>query len=111
MEALFYVDSRLTSDYNTGSDLFLEKEQDGFVTVNARVGIRDEDQRWALEFWGQNIFNTNYQQIAFSAPFQGAGSASQVAAFGAPEFATANSIFTSFIGDPRTYGVTLRSRF
>ncbi len=111
MEALFYVDSRLTSDYNTGSDLFLEKEQDGFSLVNARVGIRGRDQRWAVEFWGQNIFNTDYQQVAFSAPFQGAGSASQVAAFGAPNFANANTIYSAFLGEPRTYGVTLRSRF
>ena len=111
MEALFYVDSRLTSDYNTGSDLFLEKEQDGFFLVNARVGIRGRDQRWALEFWGQNIFNVDYTQVAFSAPFQGAGSASQVKAFGAPEFATANAIFNAFLAEPRTYGVTLRSRF
>src|SRR3546814_278867 len=26
--ALFYIDGRMTSDYNTGSDLFPEKEQD-----------------------------------------------------------------------------------
>ncbi|MCI4655762.1 TonB-dependent receptor [Sphingomonas aquatilis] len=111
MHALFYVDSRLTSDYNTGSDLFLEKRQDGFFLVNARIGIRGRDQRWALEFWGQNVLNTNYQQVAFAAPFQGAGSASQVAAFGSPDFATGNAIFSSYLAEPRTYGVTLRSRF
>jgi iron complex outermembrane recepter protein len=111
MHALFYVDSRLTSDYNTGSDLFLEKRQDGFFLVNARIGIRGRDQRWAVEFWGQNVLNTNYQQVAFAAPFQGAGSASQVAAFGSPDFATGNAIFSSYLAEPRTYGVTLRSRF
>lgn len=107
LSALFYVDSRLSSDYNTGSDLFPEKAQDSFVTVNARVGIRGADQKWALEFWGQNIFNVNYQQVAFNTPFQGAGSVAQVQAFGG----TGNQLFSSFLAEPRTYGVTGRVRF
>ncbi|WP_203311094.1 TonB-dependent receptor [Sphingomonas beigongshangi] len=111
LTALFYADGRMTSDYNTGSDLFAEKIQDGYVLVNARVGIRGRDQRWAIEFWGQNILNTNYQQVAFAAPFQGAGSLSQVARFGSPTYAAGNAIFASFLAEPRTYGVTLRSRF
>jgi iron complex outermembrane receptor protein len=105
--ALFYIDGRMTSDYNTGSDLFGEKEQDGFFLMNARVGIRGPDQRWALELWAQNLLDTNYQQVAFNAPFQGAGSQSQVQAFGG----VGNQIFTSYLAEPRTYGVTLRSRF
>ena len=111
LTGLLYVDGRLTSDYNTGSDLFYEKAQDGFFVVNARVGVHDSDQRWAIEFWGQNIFNTRYQQVAFSAPFQGAGSQAQVQTFGAPGFATGNTIFSSFLAEPQTYGVTLRTRF
>ena len=43
MSALFYVDQRTASDYNTGSDLFVEKMQDGFTVVNARVGLRGRD--------------------------------------------------------------------
>lgn len=111
LSALFYVDGRMTSDYNTGSDLFAEKEQDGFVVVNARIGLHGRDQRWAIEFWGQNILDTKYQQVAFSAPFQGAGSQSQVQRFGSPSYAVGNSLFSSFLAEPRTYGVTLRSRF
>ncbi|MEH3123825.1 MAG: TonB-dependent receptor [Sphingomonas phyllosphaerae] len=111
MSALFYVDGRMTSDYNTGSDLFIEKMQDGFFLMNARIGLRGDEQRWAVELWAQNLLDTNYQQVAFSAPFQGAGSQSQVQAFGSPGFAAANSLFTSFLGEPRTYGLTLRTRF
>ncbi|MEH3101550.1 TonB-dependent receptor [Sphingomonas adhaesiva] len=111
LTALFYVDGRMTSDYNTGSDLFVEKTQDGFFVMNARIGLRGDGQRWAVEFWGQNILNTNYQQVAFNLPFQGANSQSQVQRFGAPTFATANTLFGSFLAEPRTYGVTLRSRF
>ncbi len=107
MSALFYVDSRFTSGYNTGSDLFPEKRQPSFTTVNARVGIRGKDQRWALEFWGQNVFNQNYTQVAFNTPFQGAASVAQVTAFGG----TGNQLFSAFLAEPRTYGATVRARF
>ncbi|WP_129793556.1 TonB-dependent receptor [Sphingosinicella sp. CPCC 101087] len=111
LSGLLYVDGRMTSDFNTGSDLFPEKEQDAFVVVNARVGIRGDGQRWAIELWAQNLFDTNYQQVAFNTPFQGANSRAQVAAFGAPNFATGTQIFTSFLAEPRTYGITGRFRF
>jgi iron complex outermembrane receptor protein len=107
MSGLFYVDSRLTSDYNTGSDLAPEKKQDGFALVNARVGLRGKDQAWALEFWAQNVFNKNYIQVAFNTPFQGAGSSANVAAYGG----TGNALYSAFLAEPRTYGLTLRSRF
>ncbi|KTT73083.1 TonB-dependent receptor [Sphingomonas endophytica] len=107
MSALFYVDQRTVSDYNTGSDLFIEKEQDGFTLVNARIGLRGDRDRWAIELWAQNLLDTNFQQVAFNAPFQGAGNQQQVQAFGG----TGNQLFASFLGEPRTYGLTLRTRF
>jgi iron complex outermembrane receptor protein len=111
LTGLVYVDTRLTSDYNTGSDLFPEKEQDSFAVFNARVGVRGADQRWSVELWAQNLFDTNYQQVAFNAPFQGANSRAQVQAFGSPSFASGNQIFTSFLAEPRTFGITGRFRF
>ena len=107
LSALFYVDARYSSAYNTGSDLFIEKEQGAFALVNARVGIRGPDERWSLEAWAQNLFNKDYQQVAFNAPFQGAGSQSQALAFGG----VANQVFSSFLAEPRTYGLTGRFRF
>ena len=111
LTGLVYVDSRLTSDYNTGSDLFPEKEQDGYALVNARVGVRGPDERWAVEFWAQNLFDQQYQQVAFNSPFQGANTRAQVAAFGAPGYATGNQLFSSYLAEPRTYGITVRGRF
>jgi len=111
MHALFYIDARTTSDYNTGSDLFPEKEQDGYTLVNARVGLRGRAQRWSVEFWAQNLFNIDYQQVAFNTPFQGSNSRAHVINFGSPSFATANQLFSSFLAEPRTYGVTARIRF
>ena len=108
LSGLFYVDGRLTGDYNTGSDLFPQKEQDGFALFNARVGLRGPDENWAIELWAQNVFNTQYAQVAFNSPFQ-AGTTS--APFTDPQFPGGRQIFSQFLAEPRTYGITLRGRF
>ena len=108
MSGLFYVDSRLTSDYNTGSDLFPQKGQDSFALFNARVGLRGRDEIWAIEFWAQNVFNKNYAQVAFNSPFQeGAATGS----FADPQFPGGRQLFSQYLAEPRTYGVTVRTRF
>ena len=108
MSALVYVDGRMTSDYNTGSDLFPQKEQNGFAIFNARVGLRGADDKWALEFWGQNIFNQDYAQVAFNTPFQ---SGTTSAPFVDPQYPGGRQIFSQFLAEPRTFGVTLRGSF
>ena len=70
LSALVYVDARVTDDYNTGSDLFPQKAEDSYAVFNARLGIRGAEQRWAVELWAQNLFNTDYAQVAFNSPFQ-----------------------------------------
>jgi iron complex outermembrane receptor protein len=113
MSLLVYADARLTGDYNTGSDLFPEKEQDSYAIVNARLGLRGPEQRWSVELWAQNLFDQDYQQVAFNTPFQGSNSVAHITTpgFGAPGFATANQLFSSFLAEPRTYGITGRFRF
>ena len=108
MSGLVYIDGRMTSDYNTGSDLFPQKEQDGFAVFNARIGLRGPDEAWSLELWGQNIFNQDYAQVAFNSPFQ-AGTTS--APFVDPQFPGGRQIFSQFLAEPRTYGITLRGKF
>jgi iron complex outermembrane recepter protein len=108
LSALFYFDFRYMSELNTGSDLDFEKRQPGFAVANARIGIYGKDQVWGVEFWGQNIFNTLYQQVAADAPLQGSGTFNAVARGLA---ATANQLFITFPAEPRTYGVTVRTRF
>ncbi len=107
LTGLFYVDGRFSSGYNTGSDLFPEKNQQAFTTVNARLGLRGKDQLWAVELWGQNVFGERYEQVAFNTPFQGANSVAQVQAFGV----TGNQLFSAFLAEPRTYGITVRTKF
>ena len=108
LSGLVYIDGRLTSDYNTGSDLFPQKEQDGFGIVNARVGLRGRDEKWSVELWAQNLLNVDYAQVAFNTPFQ-AGTTS--APFTDPQYPGGRQIFSQFLAEPRTYGVTLRGKF
>ncbi len=107
LSGLVYVDTRLQSDTNTGSDLDIEKVQDAFAVTNARIGIRGAEQKWALELWAQNIFDVNYQQVTFDAPLQGSGTRRQTAQFGT----AATQLFGAFLAEPRTYGVTARFKF
>ena len=108
LSALVYVDGRVTGNYNTGSDLFPQKAEDAYTVINARLGIRGPGQRWSLEVWAQNLFDTNYAQVAFNAPFQ-AGTTS--APFVDPQFPGGRQIFSAFLAEPRTYGITGRFRF
>jgi len=108
IKGLFYVDARYSSGYNTGSDLFPQKTQGSFTVVNGRIGISGPDDHWALEVWAQNLLDKNYQQVAFNSPFQ---EGATTAAFTDPQFPGGRQIFSSYLAEPRTFGVTLRSRF
>ena len=108
LSGLVYLDTRVTDAFNTGSDLFPQKEQPSFVVVNARVGLRGPEQAWAIELWAQNLFNEDFTQVAFNSPFQAGTTA---APFVDPQFPGGRQIFSAFLGEPRTYGITLRGRF
>jgi outer membrane receptor protein involved in Fe transport len=115
LRGLVYADVRHMSRFNTGSDLDLEKTQDAFNVVNARVGLHGPDNRWAIELWSQNLFDEDFMQVAFDAPIQGGCTTrGAIAGFcgttssGVPNRAT--QLFGAFLGEPRTFGVTLRGR-
>ncbi len=107
ISALVYTDFRYQSDINTGSDLDFEKRQDGVAIVNARLGLRSAEQKFGIEIFAQNIFNTNFQQVSFDAPLQGGGTTRSTQRFGTPT----NQLFGAFLAEPRTYGITLRGKF
>ncbi|WP_421992615.1 TonB-dependent receptor [Qipengyuania sp.] len=94
LSGLFYLNTRLSDDYNTGSDLLYGKEQDSFFLVNGRIGVRGPDERWAVELWAQNLFDKDYTQVAFNTPLV------------APQ-----QTYSAFLAEPRTYGVTVRAGF
>jgi iron complex outermembrane receptor protein len=112
LSGLVYVDFRYVSDQNTGSDVDLEKTQDGYGLINGRLGLYGPDKKWGVELWGQNLLNKKYQQIGADRPLQGGGTFRTVAAPAATGLAaTANQLFLAFPGEPRTYGITVKTKF
>jgi outer membrane receptor protein involved in Fe transport len=107
LRGLIYFDGRYMSSYNTGSDLDIEKTQKGFATFNGRVGVHGPDDAWAIEFWGQNLFNKNFIQVAFDSPLQGSGTTRAVQA---GFIARSTQLYSAFLGEPRTFGLTLRAK-
>ena len=109
LKARFNIGAKYSSSYNTGSDLFPPKMQKAFTVVNGRVGIGSADDRWTVELWGQNLLNEKYMQVAFNGTLQGSSGLSATQ----NTYVPANDTITydAFLGAPRTYGVTLRSKF
>jgi len=77
---------------NTGSDLDPRKLQGAYGLLNARLGLGSPDGKWTVEIWGANLANKGYYQVAFDAPIQ------------------YNQI-DAFLADPRTFGITARTKF
>ena len=108
MRGLVYADIRYTSKYDTGSDLDIEKTQNSFAIVNARIGLHGADERWGVELWAQNLFDKNFEQVAFDAPLQGSGTTRGVEQ---GFYSRATQLYGAFLGEPRTFGVTARFKW
>ncbi|MFT3996289.1 MAG: TonB-dependent receptor [Asticcacaulis sp.] len=110
------LSAKYSSEYNTGSDLIPFKAQDGYTLLNARFGIGASDQKWMLEFWAQNLTDETYKQVVINAPLQGNGFQSTVQTTGSNPGTYYNqsldtNTYDAFMGQPRTYGVTLRVKY
>jgi outer membrane receptor protein involved in Fe transport len=88
---LLSVSEKYNSSYNTDTQLNPVNNQSAYGILNARIGIGAPDGKWALELWGQNLADRGYFQVAFDAPFQ----------LGQTD---------AFLGDPRTFGITFRTK-
>lgn len=86
------VSAKSNSSYNTGSDLNPVKMQKAFTLVNGRITLGPKSERWAVELWAQNLFDTHYYQVGFDATVQ-------------------TGSYNAFLGQPRTYGATVRAKF
>ena len=112
MRAGFSLAAKYMSEYNTGSDLLPYKEQDAFTTVNGRIMLGTEDERWTAEFWVQNLTDEEYVQVAYNAFLQGSAFASRVQPNGTFYNPAADTqTYNAFLGAPRTYGATLRFKY
>ncbi|WP_140984812.1 TonB-dependent receptor [Asticcacaulis tiandongensis] len=112
LRGLANISAKYSDSYNTGSDLIPFKMQDGYTLVNARFGIGAPDQRWMLELWAQNLTDEAYKQVVINAPMQGSGFQPTVQPDGTYYNATLDSnTYDAFMGQPRTYGLTLRVKY
>jgi outer membrane receptor protein involved in Fe transport len=70
--------------------------QEDYFKLNARLGFTTPDDRFTFEVWGTNLSNEMTRGITANTPLRGgAGTRSRIA----------------FIEEPRTYGVTVRTKF
>lgn len=86
-----YIDNRYSSEFYTGG-FDPNRIQPSFSVANARLSLRGPDETWAVDIWARNLFDKDYYRRVIPATFQ-AGS------------------YSAFLGDPRTYGITLRRTF
>ncbi|MBX9804047.1 MAG: TonB-dependent receptor [Caulobacteraceae bacterium] len=108
----FSLSAKYMDDYNTGSDLLPYKLQEAFTTVNGRVILGTEDERWTAEFWVQNLTDEEFVQVVYNAPLQGNAFASTIQPNGTfynPALDT--QTYDAFLGQPRTWGATLRFKY
>lgn len=106
------LSAKHSTEYNTGSDLLPWKMQDAMTLVNGRISFGAEDERWTVDLWGQNITDEKYVQVAYNAPLQGSAFQTTVQPNGTfynPALDT--QTYDAYLGQPRTYGVTLRLKY
>ena len=66
--------------------------QPSFSVANARFSLRGPDDTWSVDLWARNVFDKDYYRRVIPATFQ-------------------TGSYSAFLGDPRTYGITLRRTF
>ena len=76
--------------------------QEDYFKINARLGFRTPDDRFTFEVWGTNLSNEITRGITANTPLRGG-------------LANKNTVAMrsriAFIEEPRTYGVTVRTKF
>ncbi|MGV3768532.1 MAG: TonB-dependent receptor [Sphingobium phenoxybenzoativorans] len=89
VEIYGHADFSHRTGFNTSSTNSRYADVPGYGLLNARIGLRVDDGLWDVSLWARNLTDKNYFQ------------ALSPGAFG---------LVTGTIGDPRTIGVTLRTK-
>lgn len=86
------------ADYSYRSSVFTSSNAaratlvPGYGLVNARVGVKSRDGQWDASLWARNLFDKNYFTSLTVAGFN-------------------SGAVTGLVGDPGTYGLTVRFRY
>ena len=80
--------------------------QESNAKVKLRLGIGSTDDRWRVEIWGNNIFDEQTYHVVANTPLRG------VSSIPGPLNAGGASLSRiAFLQEPRTYGITLRTKY
>ncbi len=90
LEGFAGVDYSFRSGYYGALEAGAGSYQPAYGITNVKIGLRRENRRWEMELWSRNLFNRQYITAVFAA--LGEGDYGVVA------------------GDPRSAGLTLRTR-
>ncbi len=84
------ADHSYRSSFYTTYNLAADSLAGGYHLTNARIGLRKAGGGWDVALFARNLFDTHYVSIINPSAFN-----------------TGQS--TAILGDPRTYGLTLRA--
>ncbi len=82
--------------------------QDGNAKINLRAGLGAQNGAWRIEVFGNNIFDVQTRNVTFDIPLRGGDFIRNNPALGTGAQGVARGVFNQ---EPRTYGVTVRSKF
>jgi outer membrane receptor protein involved in Fe transport len=91
LKGVAYADTRYSSEFFTGG-FDPNRIQKAFSTVNARFSLKNVNEDWSVDLWARNLFDQDYYRRVLPATFQ-------------------TGSYSAFLGDPRTYGITVRHEF
>ncbi|KUR72479.1 TonB-dependent receptor [Novosphingobium fuchskuhlense] len=90
ISAYSHIDWSYRSSFNTSSSNSSLAQIKGYGLINARLGLRTESGLWDLAIWAKNLLDKDYYLSLSPA---------------------ATGVVTGQVGEPRTFGATLRTRF
>lgn len=82
--------------------------QDGNAKINLRAGLGAQNGAWRVEVFGNNIFDVQTRNVTFDIPLRGGDFLALNPPLGANAAGVARGVFNQ---EPRTYGVTVRTKF
>lgn len=89
LEGYVHADYLHRSSFNTSTTNSVYAIEPGYGLLDGRIGVRTADHRYDLSIWAKNLANKSYY---------------------ISRTPTNYGLITAAVGDPRTYGVTLRAK-